>query len=271
MGSDAWVQTCTQVEKDYRKKRDENLSVQRVQVRTAIDRWIQEALPSENQPMEQWKERAYDTIPLLQLGIRDSVPPRLRNAIAQDLVRAVDDVSRSQQDMVNSAPHIGLDVVAPAVLSLAAGLGVVRGVVLVLDYSGVNVHGSWWILAAVVVGFMFMGIVAMLRYRQHQEKIRNLLVSGIRGDMNRRVEELMAHWFFASIPFDELRSQGFPADRVVPRRVALILKQNQQPQSSSPAAPSPAASNPVSCSPASCSSVEESHEEVAEPVEGNLL
>lgn len=96
-------------------------------------------------------------------------------------------------------------------------------------------------------------------------------MSGIRGDMNRRVEELMAHWFFASIPFDELRSQGFPADRVVPRRVALILKQNQQPQSSSPAAPSPAASNPVSCSPASCSSVEESHEEVAEPVEGNLL
>lgn len=53
MGSDAWVQTCTQVEKDYRKKRDENLSVQRVQVRTAIDRWIHEALPSENQPMEQ--------------------------------------------------------------------------------------------------------------------------------------------------------------------------------------------------------------------------
>lgn len=46
------------MEKDYRKKRDENLSVQRVQVRTAIDRWIQEALPSENQPMEQWKERA---------------------------------------------------------------------------------------------------------------------------------------------------------------------------------------------------------------------
>jgi len=71
--------------------------------------------------MEQWKERAYDTIPLLQLGIRDSVPPRLRNAIAQDLVRAVDDVSRSQQDMVKSVPNIALDVVAPAVLSLVGG------------------------------------------------------------------------------------------------------------------------------------------------------
>ena len=54
MASDLWVHTCTYLEKHYRKKRDENLGMQRVQVRTAIDRWTQDALQPGENPVEQW-------------------------------------------------------------------------------------------------------------------------------------------------------------------------------------------------------------------------
>lgn len=191
MASDLWVHTCTYLEKHYRKKRDENLGMQRVQVRTAIDRWTQDALQPGENPVEQWRQRSYESMTLLQLTIADLVSPRLRDTISQDLLATVDEVAGQQCELTTGVPNVGLDVVAPSVLSLAAGIGVVRGVVFVLDYSGVSLHGSWWILAAIVVGLMFMGIVAMLRYRQHEEKIQSLLITGVRSEMNRRVEELM--------------------------------------------------------------------------------
>lgn len=248
MASDLWVHTCTYLEKHYRKKRDENLGMQRVQVRTAIDRWTQDALQPGENPVEQWRQRSYESMTLLQLTIADLVSPRLRDTISQDLLATVDEVAGQQCELTTGVPNVGLDVVAPSVLSLAAGIGVVRGVVFVLDYSGVSLHGSWWILAAIVVGLMFMGIVAMLRYRQHEEKIQSLLITGVRSEMNRRVEELMAKWFFSGTPFDAMRDNnsaenddatsdtdrplvvdcvwpaaGTTVSSLVPRRVALVL------------------------------------------------
>lgn len=268
MASDLWVQTCASLEKYYRKKRDENLGVQRVQVRTAIDRWIQDALQPGEKPVEQWRQRSYESMTLLQLTIADLVSPRLRDTIAQELLATVDEVAGQQGELTSGVPNIGLDVVAPSVLSLAAGIGVVRGVVFVLDYSGVNLHGSWWILAAIVVGLMFMGIVATLRYRQHEEKIQNLLITGVRSEMNRRVEELMAKWFFSGTPFDAFRDKksaesdnaavashrppavdcvwtaaGTTLSDLVPRRVALVLDHDSD-ASASPGAP--AAETPLS-------------------------
>lgn len=248
MASDLWVHTCAYLEKHYRKKRDENLGVQRVQVRTAIDRWIQDVLQPGENPVEQWRQRSYESMTLLQLTIADLVAPRQRDTISQDLLATVDEVAGRQSELTSGVPTIALDVVAPSVLSLAAGIGVVRGAVFVLDYSGVSLRGSWWILAAIVVGLMFMGIVAMLRYRQHEEKIQSLLITGVRSEMNRCVEELMAKWFFSGAPFDAMRNKrsaeddeatsdtdrplavdcvwtatGTTISDLVPRRVALVL------------------------------------------------
>lgn len=177
-------------------------------MRTAIDRWLQEAVQPTLQYGEKsagWWERACDTIPLLQLRLVDVVPPRLRATLAQDLRAAVDEVHAHQRRMAGPAPSMALYVVAPAVLSLAASIGVVRGMVFVLDYFGVSLHSVWWVLATVTVGLMFMGIVVLVRYRQRAEKQQALLLNGVRGEMNRRVEELMAQWFFAANPFDTPR------------------------------------------------------------------
>lgn len=245
----SWSERSSHVEQQFRQARDNARAMQRVQVTGAVDRWIQDtvrgavttggsAAREAATSAAMWQNSAALSTPQLELSLAGMLEPRQRHQLVTTLCRSFVEVGqRTAAETQKNKPALAWDVVVPSLLSLAAGIGIVRAIVVVMDYAGVPIHGWWWLGVALLVGLLFtLGMVA-LRLHQRQEKLRMTMAAELRRELDRRVQEIVAALYFAG-PSQQQSSQnatpgmdicfgeGFTS-ALTPRRVALACNGNK--------------------------------------------
>ncbi|MFY9190633.1 MAG: hypothetical protein WAN89_05115 [Lawsonella sp.] len=205
----SWSERSSQVAQQFRQARDNARAMQRVQVTGAVDRWIQDSVRTavnsgggairEVAPAtEVWERSAATSTPQLELSLAQVLEPRQRHQLVTTLHKSFVTVSQEKTaEAKRNKPTVAWDVVIPSLLSLAAGIGLVRAIVVVMDYAGAPIHGWWWLAVAFLVGILFTTGMVALRVHQRREKLRMTMAAELHRELGRRVQEIVAALYFA--------------------------------------------------------------------------
>lgn len=233
-----WAERASTVDQQFRQSCDNSRAVQRVQVAGAVDRWVQDSirtatttaeLRDDSTKVDVWLNSSANCAPRLELHLAEILDSRRRAQLVTELQRSFQEAGQQKTVEVGAQKSAATwDVVLPSILSLAAGMGLVRAFVVVLDYAGIRVHGWWWLAVAGLVGGLFTTGMVLLRLHQRQEKLRMTMAMELRRELDHRVQEIVTTLYFSGVDphgGGDAPSPPVPTPDVVlpvtPRRVAV--------------------------------------------------